>query len=172
MTETLMTTKNELLAHALQMEQEAEERYRFLSDLMKQHNNMDLAKLFTKLSWIEGLHAKEIAEQMAGSDVPELMHHEFKWVSGESPEALDLGEVDYLMTPRQALDLAHKAEVNACRFFCEIRDTTADPEIKELATEYAEEEAEHVELIEAELKKYPESEYPWRDDMDEAQSQD
>ncbi len=77
MTETLMKTKNELLAHAHQMELEAEERYKFLADLMESHNNKDLAKLFSKLSWIEGLHAKEIAEQMAGSDVPELLHHEF-----------------------------------------------------------------------------------------------
>ncbi len=172
MTENVILTKNELLVHAYQMELEAQERYTYLADLMEVHNNMDLVTLFRKLAWIEGNHAKQILEQMDGQADKELQPHEYKWETDESPEAMDLGDVDYLMTPRQALKLALKAEENAFKFFSDLLKVVTDPELVSLATEFAEEEEEHVVLMKAELDKYPEKLEVWRDDMDDAVSQD
>lgn len=162
-------TAGELLAHAYQMELDAQERYTFLADQMDQHNNTDLAKLFRELSRVEGLHAQDILEQMKGMDIPEIRPLEFKWPGQESPEALDMGEMHYMMTPRQALLLALEAEQNAHDFFMHLLRVTEDKDVRGFAEEFAEEEAEHVELVERELRKYPESRERQRDDLDPPQ---
>lgn len=172
MSDTEIKTKSELLVHAYQMEIEAQDRYTYLADLMEVHNNPDLVKLFRKLSWVEGLHAKHILEQMGEEDDKDPQPHELKWEGGESPEAFDLAEADYLMSPNGALKLALEAEKNAYKFFADIVETTTDADMKTLAVEFAAEEKEHVELMQAELAKYPEADWPERDDMDEAMSQD
>lgn len=169
---TEIETAGELLAHAYQMEVEAEERYTYLAQQMELHNNTDLAKLFRDLARIEGLHARDILEQMKNIEVPEIRPLEFSWPDNESPEALDLGDMHYLMTPRQALLLALKAEQNAFEFFSHIVRATGDADVKRFAAEFAEEEQEHVELVQRELVKYPESDSSPRDDMDPPVSQD
>jgi len=149
------------------MELEAQERYEMLAAQMTAHNNTDLARLFAKLAVVEGIHAKDILEQMAGMDIPEIAPHDLKWHGQESPEALDLGDMDYMMTPRQALLLALKAEENAYEFFARLLRSTTDPEIKRFAAEFAEEEEEHVVMVEKELLKYPDTGKPIKDDMDQ-----
>ncbi len=103
---------------------------------------------------------------MAEIDVPELKPGEFRWAGPDSPEAVDLGDIHYMMTPWHALQLALKAEQQAFAFFDEFRRTASDPEIKRLAEEFAEEEEEHVALVLRELEKYPEPEEGWDDDPD------
>ncbi len=168
---TGIETAGELLAHAYQMELEAEERYTYLAQQMELHNNADLAKLFRDLARVEGVHAGDILEQMKGMAVPEIALLDYKWSGNESPEALDMGDMHYLMTPRQALLLALKAEQNAFDFFNHLLRATSDNEVKRFAAEFAEEEQEHVELVQNELEKYPESDEPIRDDMDPPVSQ-
>ncbi len=163
-----IASAGELLAHAYQMELDAQERYAFLAEQMDMHNNTELAKLFRELSRIEGLHAADILEQMPGMDVPEIKPLAFKWPGSESPEALDMGDMHYLMTPRQALQLALQAEQNAFEFFDRLLKTTDDAEVKRFAAEFAEEEQEHVELVIKELGKLPETDGPPPDDMDQA----
>lgn len=176
MTDTGITasieTAGELLAHAYQMELEAQERYRYLADQMEVHNNVDLARLFRELARVEGLHASEIHEQMKAMDVPEIGPLDYKWPGSESPEALDMGDMHYLMTPRQALMLALKAEQNAFDFFDRLAKATGNREVVRFATEFAEEEQEHVDLVLKELKKYPEADERPRDDMDPPMSRD
>jgi rubrerythrin len=172
MTEPLVKTKYELLVYAYLMELEAQERYSYLANLMEAHNNTELVKLFRKMAWIEGQHATQILKEMPGQEDIDSASHNAEWSTGESPESLDLGDMDYLMTPRQALLLVLEAEKNACKFFADILSGSPDGDILPLAREFFEEEKEHVELIHAELEKYPESEDVLRDDMDEAISQD
>ncbi len=156
----------ELLAHAHQMELEAQERYNYLAEQMDLHNNTELAGLFRELSRVEGLHADDILRQMKDMEVPEIGSLDYKWSGDEGPESLDLGDMHYLMTPRQALLLALKAEQNAFDFFNQLLQSTSDDAVKRFAAEFAEEEQEHVELVQKELKKYPESEQTVRDDLD------
>jgi len=167
MSDIKIENAGELLAHAYQMELDAQERYEMLAAQMKAHNNTDLAKLFAKLAVIEGIHAKDILEQMAGMDIPQIDPDDMQWQGQESPEALDLGDMDYLMTPRQALFLALEAEQNAFEFFNHLLNSTTDPEVKRFAAEFAEEEEEHVELVKKELLKYPETGERMKDDMDQ-----
>jgi len=162
----LIETAGELLANAYQMELEAQERYGYLADQMQMHNNVDLTKLFRELARVEGIHASGILEQMKDMQVPQIRPPDYKWSGGESPEVVDMGDMHYMMSPRQALLLALKAEQSAFEFFDYLLKSTDNQEIRHFAAEFAEEEQEHVELVLRELKKYPESDEPAREDMD------
>jgi len=133
---------------------------------MEMHNNSELEQMFRKLAFHEGQHAEDIRKQMVDANVPELRLGEFRWTGPESPEAVDLGEIHYMMTPWHALQLALKAEQQAFAFFDEFRRTTGDPDIKRLADEFAEEEEEHVAMVLKELEKYPEPDENWDEDPD------
>lgn len=163
--ETGIETAGALLAHAYRMELEAQERYVWLAEQMQTHNNVDLAALFRELARVEGLHAADIEKQMQGMDVPHINPLDYQWPGHESPEALDMGDMHYLMTPHQALKLALKAEQNAYDFFDRLLKATDDPDVKHFAAEFAEEEREHVDLVLRELQKYPETAEP-REDID------
>ncbi len=168
MSDTKIDTAGELLVHAYQMELEAQERYQQLAKQMKTHNNTELAQLFENLAVVEGVHAREILQQMAGMDIPQIDPHDLKWQSFESPEALDFGDMHYMMAPRHALLLALKAEENAFEFFHHILNSTTDPDIRHFASEFAEEEEEHVVMVKKELEKYPETGESKPEDMDQA----
>ncbi len=163
-----IATAGELLAHAYEMEIEAQERYELLARQMETHNNMDLARLFQTLARVEGKHAREIRDQMKEMAVPEPGSFDFKWTGAESPEALDPGEMDYLMTPRQALLLALAAEERAHAFFAALLEKAEDADVRRFAAEFAEEERGHVNRVRRELRKYPDDQQPAREDMDPA----
>ncbi len=156
----------ELLAHACQMELEAEERYQYLAEQMDVHNNPDLANLFRELSREEGRHASEIRGRIEEMGGPDTVLQDYKWPGFESPETVDLGAMHYMMTPRQALLLALRAEENAFSFFSHLLEVATDEDVKRFAAEFAEEEKHHVEMVHRELEKYPDTGRPARDDMD------
>jgi rubrerythrin len=160
----------ELLAHAHRIEADAAERYGLLAEQMETHNNPDVAKLFRKLEWVEGLHADKIRDRAGETPLPALGPLDGKWPGDDSPEAVDLGEAHYLMTPFHALQMALKAEQNAFAFYDRLAQSATDPEIRQLATEFAEEEREHVDLVLKELKKYPPPDKDWSEDPDPARS--
>jgi len=161
-----------LLAHAYQMEMEAQERYEMLADQMEVHNNPHLEKLFRELARVEGLHAQDILEEMKNRDVPELTALQYEWSGDDSPEAVDFTAVRHQMVPWQALQLALKAEQNAQNFFEEFSRSTDDPDTKRFADEFAEEEKEHVELVLQLLEKYPEPKGELIEDLDPPTGQD
>ena len=160
----------ELLAHAHKIEADAAEHYGLLAEQMETHNNPEVAKLFRKLEWVEGLHAGKILDRAGDTTLPTLSPWESIWPGDRSPEAVDLGEAHYLMTPWQALQMALKAEQSAFAFYDRLAQSATDPEIKQLATEFAAEEREHVELVHKELKKYPPPDKDWSEDPDPARA--
>ena len=151
----------ELLSHALAIETEAVDRYTLLADQMEVHNNPELATIFRKLAHVEGLHAKEIEERAAGLDLPDLKPWEYEWANGDSPEAIDPVEAHYLMTPHHALKMALAAEQRAFAFFDGLAGKVEDAELRKLAKEFADEEREHVRLVEELLARYPEPPADW-----------
>lgn len=167
-----IATVAELLAHALHIEEEAEERYRMLGDQMEVHNNPDLAVMFRRFAGHEAHHAEEIRQQMKGLGIPEISPLQRKWGAPDSPEAVDFTSLRYNMTPWHALQLALKAERSAFDFFDRIAKVAADPELKKWAEEFRAEEAEHVEFVLRELKKHPEPPEGWDSDPDPAVHQE
>jgi rubrerythrin len=155
-----------LMTYALWLELDAVERYRELADAMEMHNNRDVSELFRKMAAIEGRHADKIMKQMAWTKVPPLPPGPSPWPGFESPETVAHEEVHYLMQPWHALSLALKGEERAHRFFARLASEAAVPAVKRAATEMADEEREHVELVRSWMTKVPRPDDDWRDDPD------
>ena len=64
----------DFMSQAYAMELDASERYAEFADQMEVHNNVEVAQLFRKLSDIEGLHARQILQEMGWPRLPEPMY--------------------------------------------------------------------------------------------------
>lgn len=161
-----ISSYEDLLAVAYQIEADAVERYDLLTEQMEVHNNLELAKIFSSLARAEAIHRDEILNMASENfDIIEHARKIAKW-RGESPEEADLAQAHYLMTPWHALQLSLGAEQRALSFFQSIALTATIPEIKHMAIEFAKEEEEHVELVNRLLQKYPKPTASWADDPD------
>jgi rubrerythrin len=163
----------DLLAMAHRIEVDAIERYELLADQMETHNNLELKKIFLDLANAEAIHAEEIRRLAGDIDLTgraeALRPH---WRQGESPEEADLGAAHYLMTPWHALQLCLAGEKRALAFFSSILETAGDSQVKEIAAELVEEEAEHVNVVYRLLAKYPRPSDSWSADTDAPLAQD
>lgn len=156
------------LAHALQLESEAVERYRELTDAMDAHNQPEVANLFREMSGYAVMHRDEIATLAAEhGGLPKLLPWEFDWGGqAESPEAADWDEAHYLMTPFHALQAALACERQANRYYADVAAATQDPDVALLAAEFADEEASHAALLKKWLAAFPAPDDGWDDDPD------
>lgn len=157
-------SRADLLEMAFVLESEAAERYAELADQMEVHNNREVAEVFAKMAAIEGEHAKKV-DHPAGEG-PKRAPWEYRWLGFEAPETTESDQLHYLMTPHHALSLARVNEQRAEAFYRAVARLAPSEEVRELAAEMAEEEREHVELVEKWLEKYPEPEEGWDDDPD------
>jgi rubrerythrin len=168
-----ITSITDLLALAYQIESDARQRYIELAEQMETHNNQELVKVFRDLARAEGIHAEEIRKMAGDVDLLAQAERLGRWKKGGSPEEADLGAAHYLMTPWHALQLALTGEKQALAFFTSIVDSAKDAKIKDMAAEFVEEEAEHVNLCYRLLRKYPKPEgESWSEDPDPAVSQE
>lgn len=150
-----VSSLQDLFAIAYQIEADAVERYGMLADQMEVHNNPELANIFRDLARAEGIHRDEIRRMAGEIEIVDHAAKVAKWARGDSPEEADFGAADYRMTPWHALQMALTGEKRALAYFKHIVDTAADPKIKEMAAEFVEEEAEHVNLCNRLLRRYP-----------------
>lgn len=161
----------ELLAHANALEMEAEERYLALADQMEAHNNTEVAQLFRRMAEIEGKHIQRVDKLSEGFEVPHIAPWDLQW-EGEAPEAIDSSEVHYLMKPYHALQLALRHEKRAADFFAELFETVENEEVRAMAKQLAQEEYDHVRLIEEWLEKVPQPDDDWSEDPDPPNTQE
>jgi rubrerythrin len=163
---------NDLLAVAYQIEIDAVERYNDLADQMETHNNPELVKVFRDLARAEGIHGEEIRRLAGDFDVVNHALQIARFRKGESPEEAELESAHYMMTPWHALQLSLAGEKRALAYFTSIVETAKDPKVKAMAAELVEEEAEHVNLVNRLLRRYPEPSSSWAEDMDPPVSQE
>jgi rubrerythrin len=162
----------DLLALAYQIETDAVQRYTELTAQMETHNNQDLVKVFRDLARAEGIHAEEIRKMAGDMDLVAHAQRLGRWEKGGSPEEADLSAAHYLMTPWHALQLALTGEQQALAFFTSVVERAKDAKIKEMAAEFVDEEAEHVNLVHRLLRKYPKPPDTWSEDDDPPAPQD
>ena len=157
---------NDLLAVAWQIESDAVDRYNLLADQMETHHNPELTRIFRDLARAEGIHGDEIRRLAGNFDVVSHARQMARFGRTESPEEAELDASHYLMTPWHALQLSLAGEKRALAYFAEIVEKATDPKVKALAEELVEEEAEHVNLVNRLLRRYPRPADSWADDPD------
>jgi len=160
------TGRADFLARAWAMELEAAERYATFADAMEAHNNLEVAELFRKLARIEQLHADQLLEEDLARHRPALPPAGIRWDEGEGPETAAPDELHYRMQPYHALQIALECEKRAYKFFADFASSATDLKVRKAAREMAEEEAEHVALIEDWLRRVPPPEEDWMHDPD------
>jgi rubrerythrin len=154
-----------LYSTAYEIESDAVERYKLLAEQMQTHNNPELTDVFLDLARAEGLHAEEIRRLAGDLGVESGQGPIGSWRT-ESPESADLSAAHYLMTPRDALQMALAGEERALAFYTGLAVAATDPAVKKLAEDFVEEELEHVELCRRLLKRYPPSTGAGAEDFD------
>jgi rubrerythrin len=145
-----MQSVEEFLAHTVQLEQEAALRFGQLADAMTTAGNKEVARLFRRLADYSLLHLGDARARAGFRQLPEMRSGDFRWPDIESPEAAAIWAADPFIGIEQALQVALDAETAGLEFYASVLTATHDPEIKVLAREFVEEEAEHV----AELKRW------------------
>lgn len=165
-----MPTKVALfLAHSIALEVEAGDRYEELADVMEVHNNPEVAQLFRQMSDFSRKHAASVKERAAGFEpLPKLKSWEYRWNAPEPPEVGDYTGTHYLMTPFHALHFALANERRGWEFYNNAASDSPDSDVRKLAQDFAQEEAEHVEELEEWLAKTPRPTIDWADDPDPA----
>ena len=104
-----------------------------------------------------------LAEVAAGKVSPKLAPGEYAWLySGPLlPEARDF--IFRMMTPRQALEIAVRAERRAKAFFEQVLATSNDAGVRELAIELGRDEDSHIAWLQDALARVPEPFRPSED---------
>lgn len=143
-----MNNIRDFLAHAIQLEREAARRYEELAAAMDTEGNRELKDFFGRMAHYSRLHLAQAMARGGFRDVPVLLPHEFQWPDGVSPETAGWAGVDALMSPLAALELALDGERSGHAYYAAVAATTTDAELRAIAGEFAEEEADHVRQLE------------------------
>lgn len=144
-----MNTVEKFLVHAIALEREAARRYEELSAAMQTEGNAELKRFFARMAHFSRLHLAEAQARGGFRTLPVLAADEYEWPDGTAPETAAWAGVDAQMDGAAALQLALDGERRGHAYYAAIAATSADAELRALATTFAEEEAQHV----AELEK-------------------
>ena len=156
----------EFLAHALEMEAESAERYRELAENMAVHNNSEVAVLFHSLAAEGDAHAEHVKRRAGMYKLPSIAPWDFKWTSPDAPESVAMGDVHYLMSRRQALELALHNEIRGQDFYTQVAESSLSAEVQCIAKEMAVEEGNHVAMLREWLAKGADKLQPPLADLD------
>ena len=144
------------LAHSVELESEAQERYLELAESMATHNNGEVAAFFQRMAREASQHLAEVEALSAGRQLPAMQAWEFDWPEAEPPETASYEALHYRMSLRQAMALALDNERAAERYYRLQATTSEDPETKRIATDFADEEVSHGRELERLMQALPE----------------
>jgi rubrerythrin len=157
----------EFLAHSLELESEAQERYGELADTMEAHHNLPVAQFFQRMATEASHHLAEVAEIAGDAELPQLKAWEFNWPEAESPETASYEALHYRMSLRQAMNLALENERAAERYYRSVATSSDDAETAGIARRFADEELGHAAELERLLGQLPENGKYLREEDDE-----
>jgi hypothetical protein len=152
-----------LYVHALAIAQEATARYREFAAHAADHGNDAVAKLFNRLSELKAQQALRLAEVTPRTVSPKLALGEHAWLcSGPLlPEARDF--IFRMMAPRQALEIAVRAEERAKAFVKQMSAAFNDAGVRELAIALGRDDDTHIAWLRDALALVPEPFRPGED---------
>jgi rubrerythrin len=143
-----MNDVERFLAHAIALEREAARRYEELSMAMQTEGNRELHEFFTRMAGYSRKHLAEATARAGFREIPHIGPDDFEWPDGVAPETADWAGVDALLGPRGALELALHSEQRGHAYYAAMAATTDDAELRALAGEFADEEADHIVQLE------------------------
>jgi rubrerythrin len=143
-----MNDVERFLAHAIQLEREAARRYEELTAAMQTDGNAELKAFFSRMAYFSRKHLAEAQARGGFRELPQLAPEDYDWPEGTSPETADWAGVDAQMDPVEALQLALGSERRGHAYYAAIAATTQDQELRAIAGEFADEEAQHVSELE------------------------
>ena len=137
------------------IEMEACHRYQMFANQLGRTGGYDAGAFFTSMVANEAKHGQELEERR-------------KKLFGDAParltlddiydvEAPDMGAPHRGMSTLQAIEIGLEAEQRAYDFYDAALAGITNEEVRELFTELRDEEAEHVEMLKAQVAKLPES---------------
>jgi len=147
-----MESIRHFLAHAVRLEAEAARRFDELADHMATHGNSEVEALFRQFADFSRLHLKDAMDRAGFRFITDLPKNGYDWPDGESPEATAWWGVDAMMDTQAAMELALESERQGLDYYQGIADTSSDPRVVAMATEFANEEKEHVAHLEKMLR--------------------
>lgn len=150
-----MNTVEFFLAHAVQLERDAARRYEDLAAAMGTEGNRELGVFFTRMAHYSRLHLADAMARGGFRTLTPLAPNEFEWPEGTSPETADWAGVDAQMGAREALQLALDGERRGHAYYAGIAASSPDAELRGIASQFADEEAEHVRELEKLLAACP-----------------
>lgn len=164
--ERLGKSVEDLFAYAEAMEVAAVKRYRSLAAMMEEHNNKELAELFTRMAEIEQLHVTNVGGYSRELGVPLNASAKYVGFGLDGEEVMGFEDVHYLHLPYHAIELAHRYEKLAADLYTEIARTTTSDEVRKVAEHFANDELTHMKELKLWLARYPRPEDGWDDDLD------
>lgn len=147
-------TLQDALDLAILIEQEAEERYGQLSHLVGGRYAGDASDVFKAMAVNESKHGKQLADRRRSlfGDAPSHVDREMIW----EVEAPDFGKPRVFMSAHQAMAVALDSETKAHDYFAHALPGLKNREVHALFEELRDEESQHQQFIEQQMKSMPE----------------
>ncbi|MEE4144004.1 MAG: ferritin family protein [Halieaceae bacterium] len=155
------------LAHSLELEAEAQQRYGELAASMASHRNQPVAEFFRRMATEAEHHQQEVVELAAGMVLPQLKAWEFDWPGAEAPETSSYETLHYRMSLREAMALALANERAAEQYYRSFASDSDDPATVAAATRFADEERGHAAALGRLIAALPEQAVYHREEDDE-----
>ena len=137
-----------LLALSMLLEFESADRLRELAQTMRQHHADELAELLDKLAGFSDSHGAEIRELSDGHVLPDLVTMDVSWEGLEGPDTTMFESISPDMLPYEVLQIALRNEIKGQEFYTDISLNSPSEEVRKMAADFANEENEHVSMIE------------------------
>jgi len=134
---------------AIKVEADAALHFDKLSASMQQCGNQEVARLFAQLADFSRLHLAEAVKRAGSTPPTDELPPDYAWPDHETPERTALWAGDPNMSRLDALRAALVGERRGYEFYYAIAGTAKNPEVSAAAKEFYQEEAEHVQVLEA-----------------------
>lgn len=147
------------------IEVEASRRYTQFAERLGSRTNDDAGAVFESMAVNENKHCEQLAERrlaLFGETPPKVRIDDIFDV-----EAPDFGAVAWNISQLKAYHIALAAERKAFAFYDQALRWVNQPDVKTLFEELREEEAEHVQMLEAIIAKLPPSAADELEDLDD-----
>ncbi|MEH6634693.1 MAG: ferritin family protein [Halioglobus sp.] len=157
----------QFLAHSVELEGEARERYEELADSMTGHHNLQVAEFFQRMADEAEHHLAEVAALAKGMILPQLKAWEFDWPGAEPPETTSYEAMHYRMSLRQAMTLALDNERAAEAYYRQAAADSIDADTARIAGQFADEELSHAKELQRMLLDLPQNGENLREEDDD-----